>query len=71
MQQTVQQSIDNLKAQIVEIQVRIAETREKGSEWAEGTRLAEIAELRECIAFFEANRDKPASWWDADIKVGA
>lgn len=42
--------IESLNAQIIEIQIRIAETREKGSEWAEGTRLDKIAELRELIA---------------------
>ena len=45
--------IDSLKLQIVEIQIRIAESRERGSDWAEDTRLAKIADLRDMIALFE------------------
>ena len=64
-QGTAQRAINKIKAQIVELQIQIAEQRERGGEWAEQTRLDKIAELRGDMEFCEANLDKPESWWNA------
>lgn len=58
-------AISNLKAEIVKIQIAIAEERERGSEFAEQTRLNKIAELRADIEFCKANAHQPEEWWTA------
>jgi hypothetical protein len=58
-----EKAIKRIQAEILGIQIQIAEQRERGGEWAEATRLMKIAELRGDLAFCEANRDKPEEWW--------
>lgn len=65
MNTTAARAISSLKAEIVALQVAIAETRERGSQMAEQTRLNKIAELRADIAFCERNAHQPEEWWTA------
>lgn len=58
-------AISNMEAEIVRLQIAIAETRERGSEMAEQTRLNKIAELRADIEFCKANAHQPEEWWTA------
>lgn len=58
-------AISNMEAEIVRLQIAIAETRERGSEMAEQTRLNKIAELRADIEFCKANVHQPEEWWTA------
>ena len=52
---TAEQAIQSYEAEILRLQIAIAEERERGGEMAEGTRLMMIAELRGEIEFCQSN----------------
>jgi predicted nucleic acid-binding Zn-ribbon protein len=52
---TAELAIESFEAEIIRLQIAIAQERERGGEMAEGTRLWKIADLRSEIEFCQEN----------------